>query len=521
MNLHQASFVFVCFSATTSFASDLKVDEITAASLVEKVRKATGVAEFEHQSLCVKAVGESHSLGLKGRHTLIVDSAGRYIRTNESEIPTATMFDGEKVRSRDIAGEVTDQILGDRLEALFEARAITGMWFAREFAAQFQRDIKADTEKSYALTLEVDDDKATVRVLIDRATFLPRRWKLDLATNDVRIDLEGTRPAGPLRLPARIKSQSEATEASTYEITTAETTAAPDWAAQRAAMIPPDDATFATGVSSKLECKRTKSGHLLVRPRVNDKAIGWFIFDTGAGQNILDKRAIKETGIKTFGEVTAIGVGGSTKVPFCRPDSLQLGPITLRTPLMSVFDLAFLDMPLGEKIAGIIGYGLLARCVVELDQAAGDIRIHNPTGYELTDAEWTPLSIYHRVVCVPGTFEGHDGMFRIDTGAGGWPATFHGPTTRKYNMLDDRKTKRTMVGGVGGMKSAKSGVIKSLAFGGQTFEKLTVAFATVEDGAFADPYIDANIGENLIGRSVIVMDYANGRIAFRAKPKKT
>ncbi len=520
MKTCEVTLIIVCFATPTLNNPGLKADEMSAATLVKKVRHATGISEFERQSLCVKAEGESQSLGLKGRHTLIIDSTGRFIRTNESDIPTATLFDGEKVRSRDIAGEVTDQILGDRLEALFEARAMTGMWFSREFSAQFQRDLKADTEKSYALSLEVDDGRATVRVLIDRATFLPRRWKLDLATNDSRIDLEGVRQAGPLKLPAKVKSQSEATEASPYELSYAEPTTAPDWAALRAAMTQPNDSMFATGIPPRVECKRTTSGHLLVRPRVNDKEIGWFIFDTGAGQNILDKRAIKQTGIKTFGEVTAIGVGGSTKVPFCRPESLQLGPVTLRSPLLSVFDLAFLDMPLGEKIAGIIGYGLLARCVVELDQAVGDIRIHNPADYKLIDAEWTPLSLYHRVACVPGTFEGHDGMFRLDTGAGGWPATFHGPTTRKYKLLDARKTKRTMVGGVGGMKSAKSGVIKSLAFGGQSFEKLTVAFATVKDGAFADPYIDANIGENLIGRSVIIMDYANGRIVFRAKPRK-
>ena len=37
-----------------------------------------------------------------------------------------------------------------------------------------------------------------------------------------------------------------------------------------------------------LETKRAASGHVMVRPLIDGKDHGWFIFDTGAGINVLD-----------------------------------------------------------------------------------------------------------------------------------------------------------------------------------------------------------------------------------------
>src|SRR5215470_7433707 len=43
------------------------------------------------------------------------------------------------------------------------------------------------------------------------------------------------------------------------------------------------EATFDPKAPAKLEVKRVKTGHLLVRPVINGHEAGWFIFDTGAG----------------------------------------------------------------------------------------------------------------------------------------------------------------------------------------------------------------------------------------------
>jgi hypothetical protein len=93
--------------------------------------------------------------------------------------------------------------------------------------------------------------------------------------------------------------------------------------------------------------------------------------------------------------------------------------------------------------------------------------------------------------------------------------TFHAPTVSRLKLLDRRKTRPSTLGGVGGFKPARTGKVKSLDLGGRKYKKIKADFATDSSGAFADPYIDANIGGELIGESVLVLDYPNGRIAFK------
>jgi hypothetical protein len=100
-----------------------------------------------------------------------------------------------------------------------------------------------------------------------------------------------------------------------------------------------------------------------------------------------------------------------------RATELALGPLTVRdVPLMKT-DLSFLRPHLGEDIAGVIGYGVFARCVVELDLAAPRIALRDPAGYELAAGAWTPMELDNLIPTVTATVEGHAGRFHLDIGS--------------------------------------------------------------------------------------------------------
>jgi hypothetical protein len=490
--------------------------------VVAKVRSALGIDAFESQDQAVRLSGPLSLVGTDGTHTFIFDATGRFRHSHDTKLVSIdTAFDGKTMRTRNLGGEVCDEALGERTGSLVESWAATGLGFAKDRGKSFQIDNETSEDDTIVLRMDLDEGRGWTKVTVDRETWLPRQWTYGGATGSSTIHLDQYAKVGPLHVPKRIRTVTENGGETVTEVEQAELVHAPDWQAELAAIKSPDNVAFDANAKSKLEVKRAPTGHLLVHPTIAGKDIGWFIFDTGAGENVLDTRAVKDYEFKTFGNIPAVGVGGAIKATLCRPSSLKLGPLTMREPLAVVMDLAFLDPFMGVKIGGIIGYGTLARCVAEVDLTGAKISLHDPAAYRLRGGKWTPLIVYDGVPCVPGKFEDHEGFFRLDTGAGGHPVAFHAPTVRRKGLLDGRKTSHAQVGGVGGMKGARAGRVTSLEFGGKRHEDVSAVFAVESAGAFADSYIDANIGVALIGTSRIVLDYPNSRIAFKSKAKKS
>lgn len=277
------------------------------------------------------------------------------------------------------------------------------------------------------------------------------------------------------------------------------------------------DIAFDRSASPSLEVKRIKSGHILVRPKINNHDAGWFIFDTGAGICCISAPQVSGLDLEENGSIQATGVGGSKAAKVYKAKHMQLGAITFQDhPLMEV-DLAFLEPLVGEKICGVIGYGVISKTIAEIDLAVPSISLFEPTTYTLTKGQWTPLDIKDRVPAVAGSFEGHPGTFRLDLGATG-SVTFHQPSVVKYHMLKGRDLKDCKMGGVGGFVAGKRGKVSSLELGNVKFENVDADFALEAKGTFADADKDANIGTDILKRFILITDYPNNRIGLIAKP---
>ncbi|MSR61805.1 MAG: hypothetical protein EXS08_05100 [Planctomycetes bacterium] len=275
-------------------------------------------------------------------------------------------------------------------------------------------------------------------------------------------------------------------------------------------------ASFDPAVEPELEVRRARTGHLLVRPALNGHEGGWFIFDTGAGICVVSTPLAESFELAAAGDLPTSGTGGSTVTQGALAELLELGPLTLHgVPLMRT-DLTFLKEPLGVEIAGVIGYGLLARCVVELDLKTPRIALYDPSTYALAAGAWTPLEFDHLIPTVTASYEGRVGRFQLDIGAN-TGVTFQEPTVRRFKLLEGRELTDGKLGGVGGFVAIKCGRLASFELAGERFDALEASFPLEAKGISAEEGRDGSIGTKVLERFVLTLDYPGSRICLRPR----
>ncbi len=288
---------------------------------------------------------------------------------------------------------------------------------------------------------------------------------------------------------------------------------APEAAVQGVDPLRLGEVKFDPAIPAALEVKQVIGSMLLVRPKVNGHEAGWFIFDTGAGVCVISKPHIERLGLERAGSIGAVGVGGNEQTPIYRAESVVLGPMRMADHPMIATDLSFLKQHLKEEIVGVIGFGVLSRSVAEMDLEARTIALHDPAEYVLARGAWGPLNVENRTATVHAKFDGGEGDFGLDTGANGY-VTFHEPITREKKLLEGRETTPAKLGGVGGYVEAKAATIAWFELGGVRVEDIQANFAIEPKGSFANAAKAGNIGTAMLKPFVLVLDYANERIAL-------
>ncbi|MEN9525274.1 MAG: hypothetical protein RLZZ256_658, partial [Bacteroidota bacterium] len=147
-----------------------------------------------------------------------------------------------------------------------------------------------------------------------------------------------------------------------------------------------------------------------------------FIFDTGSSGISLDSSTAAYLGLQPVYSGYAIrGVGGIRKVPFVNGRSLQLGSIRADSLDFHVNDYSVLTSVYGVRIDGIIGYSLLSRYVIRIDQElqqmdwfAAGVNVYPRRGYRMK-LEMDKLPSHTAYV---QDLRGEQSRFLIDLGAG-------------------------------------------------------------------------------------------------------
>ncbi len=280
--------------------------------------------------------------------------------------------------------------------------------------------------------------------------------------------------------------------------------------------------SYNTEISPKIEVRKTASGNLFIKPKIQGKEVGWFLFDTGAGISLIEHDAIKGLNLHVVGKQIVGGIGGrSRENEVIAVENISIGPLTIdklnfieSKKTLTEISNSKASKILGEPVMGVLGWDILLRSIVEMDMKNGLLSIYNADNYEIDKKYLEKLFLHWNVPYVLATFEGDKkGYFLIDSGAGNKGPIFHSMAVDRLDLLSNRKTESGKVTGAGGEADVEIGTLAWFQVGGYRTNNITSLFLQGDDGE-ADLFTDGFLGGKAIQSRIIAFDYANNKIGF-------
>jgi hypothetical protein len=244
--------------------------------------------------------------------------------------------------------------------------------------------------------------------------------------------------------------------------------------------------------------------------KLNGKGPYRFVYDTG-GANIVDPEVAREIGAAGQGSMQGGGVGATTEsISFASVATLEVGDATIGNQLFAVAPVrAGFGVAGGRPVDGIIGFEVLARFVTTFDYEHRVVVLSLPGSAPPAGGAGV----------IPFVFDDHQPQFActiddvasqctLDTGARD-SITLLSPFVAAHpQIVPGALTSETVTGfGFGGPAMGKLGRLSSVGIGPFVVPHVVADFSTQTQGAFAAPFIAANVGGNLLKRFKVVLDY--------------
>jgi hypothetical protein len=276
------------------------------------------------------------------------------------------------------------------------------------------------------------------------------------------------------------------------------------------------DHRFRPHVQPEILVRQAETGHLFVRPKLNGKDRGWFLFDSGAGFTGLNAKIAREEGFDLVGQVDQGGFGGKPiSVEVYKGGSLELGPLIVdELFFQDVGEMTRASKILGEPVTGVLGWDILTRAAVEVDLRDGRLFIHDPRSYRIDPEHRAPLFLHWQVPYAEGRASGDlNGPFMLDTGAGSRGLVFPHYSVKRYGLLKGQIGKRQTSEGARGKMAMLAGELDWFEIGGHRTSPAPARFSLAEDFE-ADFYAIGILGGAVLEPFRLVLDYSRGEVGF-------
>ncbi|HEY6237509.1 MAG TPA: aspartyl protease family protein [Candidatus Elarobacter sp.] len=234
-----------------------------------------------------------------------------------------------------------------------------------------------------------------------------------------------------------------------------------------------------------------------------------FLLDTG-GQNAITPSAAKRMGLNVVGAGTVGGAGANLAVVrFASARSVRIGAAELRDQPFIVIDLG------AAGFDGIVGYELFARFAARIDFAheslelASDARELGGTGISV------PMTVAERQPQDDGALDGIPGAVTIDTGSVSG-ADVNAPFVREHDLVAHYHAgpPTDAMYGVGGVVRASAARAGELRLGTLRIHDVPLQLTDAAAGGEANPTVAVNLGDQVLRRYTLVLDYRGGTIRF-------
>ncbi len=502
---------------TNSPAQALEV-ELHTDLVLERMRLTYGIKDLEDQ-VGFRINGETRISGIESPFGMNYEflSDGQFIldRLGQGMLESVEAC-GLETCVRLEGGVLRAVELSERAALQTRNLVLTGLWLSEQapFDIRLERDDKKLGE--IELSLRYHDEPFEARLVADRSSMLLRSLSYQYLYAPEILHMEDYQEVEGLLFPHRWRLEDGAgNEVRSVVSQVTPLASAPkksfDLRVERPAV-----ASFDATASVELRAERGKHGLLRVAAQLGQEEEVWWLLDTGAAGNLIFSGAPGTAALDTAGSLQVGGAAGTQQAQLRLGQSLRLGPLSLSHPLFVELAHPELQQALGANTAGILGLWAYGHGVIEMDVQRGRVRLHDPEAYELPGGDWQDVAFYDGCPCVEATFEGHEGWFRIDTGANA-NLHLHGLAVEELRLLKGRKTKRLKQGlaiGQGAKSKARIGNLEDFQLAGHSFAQPEVIFVVGEGGSMSDKTLLGTIGVGLLEPFVMVLDVPNDRIAL-------
>jgi hypothetical protein len=279
--------------------------------------------------------------------------------------------------------------------------------------------------------------------------------------------------------------------------------------------------SFASGTSALDIPFELYANVIFVQVRVNESAPLAFIFDTGAGINVLNASRAADVRLASADiGVNARGTGGMVAGSLATGAEITLPGVSARAQRIAVLPLQSLEPRVGRHVDGILGYDFIKEFVTEIDYERKLISLHDPRTYRrATRGAFVPFDVRGGTPYVNMTInltnaDRVSGEFEIDTGSDSALGIYD--YFAKANALRRRLPRlgSPQVGeGVGGETSHVEARVKSFSLGRFQIKNPVVELSEddkAEGGA--RPEYDGMIGTEVFRRFHLVIDYSRRQL---------
>lgn len=515
--LATACLLVLCFfpSSVTLAPRTPNANKLTVTQVLSKVRKAINYDRLRKLRGFVVEESEVKSTESSGR-VLTFGSSGEF---REDSIPRGDRvfgFDGKYAWQPDRTGFPTPVPERLREKLLIPAWVRGGWWLDKNAPLVFSILPKETNENQVALSMKLERGLVGAKIFIDRRTWLPKTVIVEFERGPYTLSFSEYQERLGVLFPQRTVVNYRGSD-SEFRIKSISELARNAGTSFRIPALPADT-IFDNNLPAELRVapgapfSDSSPGHFYVRPLVDGKDLGWFHFDSGSDAMHIDTRFADELNMRTLGKSQTRGADGRVQeVTIRQGKTFQLGRITYRNPIFLAMDLSDRNAPPGEKRAGLIGYPLFARAVLEVTGGGKRIALYDPKNYKLGNGKWQELSYIDLTPAVMCRFEGNrEGLFQLDTGYTG-TVTFYDKFIAEERLLEGRKVQEQTGLGAGGMYKELTGSIEWFELSGYRFKQPQVSFRVSglsrEGGAGV-------VGREFLSVFTVVFNYPERRVAF-------
>lgn len=508
--LVRRSLVVLAALAASSFAGAF-LSQPSAEVVLARIKRAVFQSPVRPGE-ALEFTGRIWNGSLEQAYDIVFSASGPFRESTSGKLGQSSGFDGKMAWQVDPSGMPAPLSLESRESVLLPMLFSTGAWLTNPALFDVHSDDRHGTPEAWALSVKLRGGNLLGLALIDRKTALPASLSFEGSRGPRSWKFTGYSKLMGRNFPCEWTNRS----GDVYRIERGKK--APTSAVFRMPTARPSDVSFDVAAPHYTEIMEAKSGHILVKPLIDGKDVGWFILDTGSGAQCIDSKIAEELQMEVLGQRTATGAGAQYRFKYRRSQQMRLGPLTIHRPLFIAIDLSDMSKDLGVKVSGIVGYDFFARSECLIDTANKTLGVWAPGTWQDEGEPWQAACFSGGGLVAEFRFDNvHRDEFGIDTGSDN-TLDIYAKGLRLYGFLGSKQMGTGTGSGAGGSYETKESKIDLFSIAGREFRNLPITISLARAGAARCEYLAGNIGMGVLRHFRLLLDYPDQRVALLPNP---